>query len=355
MTDIISPFMFNKEYFETNYSEPNKISPINTAAAFASTIASATAFPSNVPSFVFPPVSVSIPQPDTNTNTNTTATATTNATSIPRLDIPSSSVKMPEFHCENKAHDSLFVCFYVLYKKDAMLYYRDARRWEILERQYKIQFAETLREPKNSEKLMHLFPKKGISKGGSGSQIGKIDDELINECRKTISIKTFISLCCMQNINVVLADHDTKTMCILTTTNDNDNHVPTTIIHISNEKASIAWNTDAEYLKQQTQDYSFVSPSATSFTQHLMETTKGNGKSKDKHNATEKTQALNITGLLKGVNAYKMEQLQSMCEEYNINHTQIKGTGKGGKIIKADLYNSIQTHLHENTIPPTKF
>lgn len=339
MSDIISPFMFNKEYFETNYGEPNKFSSTNQKRNYTATVSasSPSSLCCNVPSFVFPPVSVSIPQPDANANAN--------ITSIPHLDIPSSVSKMPEFHCENKAHDSLFVCFYVLYKKDAMLYYRDTRRWEILERQYKIQFAEILREPKNSEKLTHLFPKRG----NNSSQIGKIDDELINERCKTISIKTFISLCCIHNINVVLIDHDTKAMCILTSTTDNDNHVPTTIIHITNEKASITWNTDADYLKQQTQDYSFVSPSATSFTQHLMEPSKSKGKGKGKNTATEKTQTLTITGLLKSINAYKMEQLQSMCEEYNINHSQIKGTGKGGKIIKADLYNSIQTHLDKIT------
>ena len=36
-------------------------------------------------------------------------------------------------------------------------------------------------------------------------------DELTNETHKTISIKTFVSLCCIFNIPIILVDDDVKT------------------------------------------------------------------------------------------------------------------------------------------------
>jgi hypothetical protein len=232
------------------------------------------------------------------------------------------------FHCGNKTHDSLFVCFYVLKNNDAMRYHRDARRWPMLERQHKIEAAAALRDPENMQRLVQLFPKKGATK------VGQIDDDLTNPKNPTISIKTFISLCCICCINIVLVDDDLRTMCVLQSDSTFNNSFPKHSVHIRGGNCCIMWDNDLDILKQRTEGYATVFPADVTFALQLCE--------KNVSYPRPKAAAIgNNNNELKTVGAYKVEELQTMCIARDICCAKIAGTGKGNKILKIDLYNSI--------------
>ena len=303
MVEIL-PFTFTASYFTQNYTAAvPSLMPQHSSKIISSSI-------------VFPPVSLAVP------------TTVERPIAIPVVPVVPAKPAQKMFHCGNKTHDSLFVCFYVLKNNDAMLYHRDARRWSILERQHKIEVAATLRDRNNVLRLTDLFPKKGATK------IGQIDDELTNQNNPTISIKTFISLCCIYQISIVLIDDDLRTMCILAL----DQSFPKHSVHIRCSNSCIMWDNDLDVLKQRTTGYATVSPTDVTFAFQLCENIVTYPKTK-----TIKTTTVNIgnDNELKAAGAYKLEELQAICIARDICCAKITGTGRGNKILKIDLYNSI--------------
>ena len=155
--------------------------------------------------------------------------------------------------------------------------------------------------------------------------MGKIDDELTNETHKTISIKTFVSLCCIFNIPIILVDDDVKTMCLVG--NDAQNSV-----HIREGNSCIMWNNDLNDIQNKLNGYQNIMPDETTFTLQLLFPTK---------NKTTPTPITMTQSTIKPISSYKLEELQTMCIARNISYTDIRGTGKGNKILKKDLYDSI--------------
>ena len=75
-----------------------------------------------------------------------------------------------------------------------------------------------------------------------------------------------------------------------------------------------------------------IMPDETTFTLQLLLPTK---------NKTTPTPITMTQSTIKPISSYKLEELQTMCIARNISYTDIRGTGKGNKILKKDLYDSI--------------
>jgi hypothetical protein len=122
-------------------------------------------------------------------------------------------------------------------------------------------------------------------------------------------------------------------MCILVNDNESDIY-PKHSVHIRTNNSCIMWNNDLDVLKQRTEGYETISPADTTFDVQLCILTSKKAKSRAKSDVTTDKN-------LKAITAYKTEELQAMCIARDICCGKIAGTGKGNKILKIDLYNSI--------------
>ena len=315
----IVPFMFNLEYFTAT---PSPKSTINIKKPI-----------------IFPPVSISVPLltitvPPEESKSDGCLTVPCNTPVNSEHSPPPPISKQQMFHCGNKTHDSLFVCFHVLQNKNAMAYHRESRKWNVLERQYKIKLAETLRDDANNRHLAELFPGRNTSYA-SPAQIGKIDDELTNELHPMISVKTFVALCWMRRISVVLIDDDLRTMCVV----QNSEAYPNDSVHIRQGQSCIMWNNDLDMLQKKVEGYQNIMPHEVGFVLQLILPPPPSQTKKQKITATKEKDDKKSS--MKSMSSYKLEELQALCIALNISYTDIQGTGKGNKILKKDLYEHI--------------
>jgi len=315
------PFMFTSEYFidKKTLDEPS-INNLNATSPI-----------------VFPPVSMHVP-------------IFVSSTAVKRCENISNT-----FHCGNKNHDSLFVCFYVLKNKDAMLYHRNAQKWNVLERQHKIEFAARLRDDKHLRTLSELFPRRN-SQYASPGQIDKIDDELSNDEHPCIGAKTFITLCWMYCIPIILINDDMRTMCVIQNNvhelkapvleNASLNYPKHSVTTIQGN-SYIMWNHNLDVLQQKLTGYINIMPHEVPFASQLMvPIIKKNKTNLSDNNAIQKDENKNkIKNKIKSMGAYKMEELQALCIAWNISYTDISGSGKANKILKKDLYDAVVSKL----------
>jgi len=140
----------------------------------------------------------------TNTNTNTNKV----------------KEKVPEFFFPNNV-DSLFWCFYIM--KNGVEAYKTLENINniniILEKKMKIDYIELLRKNKQIIKSAKIAP------------LTYIENQLLNE--QKIDIKTFLSLCVVENLNVLYLHKKTYFLLDLNTANtDEDSEVDANkIIH----------------------------------------------------------------------------------------------------------------------------
>ena len=323
----IVPFMFTLEYFTTS-QQPI----ITTTIPPPSTI--------NIKKrIIFPPVSISVPRltitvpfEESKSDGCSTVPYNTPVNSPPPMSI------QQMFHCGNKTHDSLFVCFHVLQNKNAMVYHRESRKWKVLERQYKIKQAAALRDDANNRRLAELFPGRNASYA-SPAQIGKIDDELTNELHPIISVKTFIALCWINRISVILIDDDLRTMCVV----QNSDTYPKNSVHTRQGQSCILWNNNLDILQKKVEGYQNIMPHEVGFVlQLILPQLSQTKKQKTTTNTnTKKNTKDDKKSSIKSMSSYKLEELQALCIALNISYTNIQGTGKGNKILKKDLYDII--------------
>lgn len=311
MIHLPLPFEFSSEYF----LQPNAQNPGQSRFEQDND--------NNTLPIVFPPRSINIP----------IATNVTETTIVKQ---------QPMFHCGNKQHDSLFVCFYVL-KYNAMEYHKNTRQWSILERQHKINFVEKLRNENTRKILTDVF---------SNTQLGKMDDELANTQHPTISVKTFVALCFTFKISVILVDDDLQTMTVI---HPSDTDFPTHAVHIKTEAQNapnyrnapnyyIMWN---ECKNTQFDGYTYVNPRNLGFTSQLVDLVEEKEREKKvvKNKKTKSdVDSDSITGL-KAISNYRIEELYAMCITYKIDISVIPCTGKGNKLLKKDLYDYISAYV----------
>jgi hypothetical protein len=106
--------------------------------------------------------------------------------------------------------DTLFWCFYILKNGDSK-YETLYNRNDIVERQMKIEYVETIRKNKQTVKTYKF------------DTISNIENNLANE--KSLNVKTFLTLCAIENMNVLFINNKTILFEIFLTIN---------IFHIQN-------------------------------------------------------------------------------------------------------------------------
>ena len=186
-----------------------------------------------------------------------------------------------------KQKDSLFWCFYILKYGYSKYEFEIRNQYFTVEKSEKYKYIELFRQP-NNKALLKLHKIKPFL---------QIEDELANQ--PYISIKTFLALCIIENINIMLIDKRKiyEKICI-----DIDENHPINIIHHDLSKQlyyielDINDNIIEEYKKKY---YILTSPDAT----------------------------------LKNINSYKIQELIDFCQLLKIDITNEK------KLLKKDLYN----------------
>lgn len=115
-----------------------------------------------------------------------------------------------------KEKDSLFWCFYILKNGDAkyeIMYNKN----EIVARQIKIEYIEKIRKDKQTVKTYKF------------DSICNIENNLVND--KSLNIKTFLTLCAIENINVLIVNdktyyelrmNDSVNVCVIYNLNNKD-------------------------------------------------------------------------------------------------------------------------------------
>jgi len=187
--------------------------------------------------------------------------------------------------------DSLFWCFYILKFGDAK-YQTLYNRNEIISRQIKIEYIEKIRKEKHLVKIYKF------------DTISNIENNLAND--KFMNIKTFLTLCIIENINILFINNKTYYDSII---NDSNNLF---IIYCLNDKEN------GNYEKK----YGFeinVNDTADNLKLSLYKID-------------------NINKPVKTMSAYKVSELIEICEKLAIN---IVNSETGKTKPKKDLYESI--------------
>jgi hypothetical protein len=184
-----------------------------------------------------------------------------------------------------KQKDSLFWCFYILKNGYSNYEMEINNQYFVVEKSEKFKYIDTLRKNKELIKLHKIRP------------FSDLEDELANKER--ISLKTFMALCIVENLNILLIDgRKTFELECADITEQNPVH----IIHRNSKtnEHSIELNVTDELLKQYRETY------------YKMES---------------------IDAKIKSIGTYKVDELLEMCKKLNIelNHEQ-------NKMKKADIY-----------------
>lgn len=181
--------------------------------------------------------------------------------------------------------DSLFWCFYIMH--NGFTKYEIEPASFIKEKEHKIKYVEYLRQHKDALKEHKIKP------------ITIIEDELTNN--ESIGLKTFIALCILENLNIMVVNKNTffELKC-------NPESKETHVLH---KQAFNRFKIEPNVVDETLQSY-----------------------------RTTLFQILNIEKPLLSVSSYKLGELQDFCKRLKIV-TELKK--------KQDLYNLLDEHLNK--------
>ena len=209
--------------------------------------------------------------------------STKNIEHINKEHINKSVIKKRETMYKPKQKDSLFWCFYIL--KNGFFNYEMEinNQYFVVEKKEKFKYIEVLRKNKDILKIHKIKP------------LTELEDDLANKDK--ISIKTFISLCIFENINILLVNNR-KIYELLCTDIDEKN--PIHIVHRNNKtyEHSIELDTTDEIIQKYRDTYYKMNNFETS---------------------------------LKSMASYKLEELIELCKKLNINIEECKDCEKDCK------------------------
>lgn len=228
---------------------------------------------------------------NTNNNNNTKNNNNTNNTKNIKHDKKKDSLYYP------KDHDVLYWIFYIM-KKGIMDYEYNKNRRFLIEKEDKIKYIENIKEHKEIIKRQKLM------------SLSDFENNLIVD--KKININTFLNLCAIEKINVLIVKN--KIFYELLCTDDN--------------KVFIIRNTKNNH-------------NSSSYEKFGFETCEKNDE-KWKNIYSYYFQTNNIMCPIKSISYYKLDDLINMCEIFGLDVT-INGTSKKKK--KCDLYEQIIQHL----------
>lgn len=185
--------------------------------------------------------------------------------------------------------DSLFWCFYILKYGFSNYEMEITGQYFSVEKTEKFKYIELLRKNKHLLKVHKVKP------------FTEIEDDLANQSR--ISIKTFFSLCIIENMNVLLVDNRKiyEVLCC-----DIDDTHPLHIIHRNNKtyEHSIEFDLSGDSIQKYRDTYYKVN---------------------------------NFDDVLKAMSSYKSDELLELCSKLKINIDTINTTNKK-KPTKKDIY-----------------
>lgn len=190
-----------------------------------------------------------------------------------------------------KQKDSLFWCFYILKYGFSNYEMEINNQYFIVEKNEKFKYIGLLRKNKDILKIHKIKP------------LTELEDDLANKDK--ISIKTFFSLCILENINVLLVNK--RKVYELLCTDVNEKH-PVNVIHRNNENYEhlIELDVTDEIIKKYREKYY-------------------------KMNSFDAT--------LKSMGSYKLEELIDLCKKLDINIDECNKNKEGNKkITKKDIY-----------------
>jgi hypothetical protein len=181
--------------------------------------------------------------------------------------------------------DSLFWCFYIMH--NGFTKYEIEPASFIKEKEHKIKYVEYLRQHKDALKEHKIKP------------ITVIEDELTNN--ESIGLKTFIALCILENLNIMVVNKNTffELKC-------NPESKETHVVH---KQGFNRFRIELNVVDETLQTY-----------------------------RTALFQILNIEKPLLSVSSYKLGELQDFCKRLKIV-TELKK--------KQDLYNLLDEHLNK--------
>jgi hypothetical protein len=188
-----------------------------------------------------------------------------------------------------KQKDSLFWCFYIL--KNGFFNYEMEinNQYFVVEKNEKFKYIELFRKNKDILKIHKIKP------------LTELEDDLANKDK--ISIKTFVALCVVENINILLVNNRKIYELLF------DEKHQINVVHRNNKtyEHSIELDTTNEIIQKYRDTY---------YTMSNFETT------------------------LKSMGSYKLDELIELCKKLNINIDFEKDEQKGRqKMTKKDIYN----------------
>ena len=155
----------------------------------------------------------------------------------------------------------------------------------VIEKKEKFKYIELLRQKKELLKIHKIKP------------LSHLEDELANGI--TISVKTFFSLCILENINVLLVDKHKVYELLMNDTNKLN------IVHRNENENFIELEPTEEIVKKYREKYYKINSFETK---------------------------------LKSMSSYKLGELKELCNKLNINIEEHKNKQKNNKITKKDIY-----------------
>ena len=199
-----------------------------------------------------------------------------------------SSTKKPALYIPNQ-QDTLFWCFYII-KYGDIKYETMNNKNSLVAKQIKIDFVESIRKNKDIVK-MHKF-----------DTITNLESNLAND--NNLNPKTFLTLCAIENINIIYVSKKTYYELFVNDSN---------IVYIVHELPS-----QSKYYNK----YGFEMACVDSLN----------------HIKTTYYQISNVDKPIKSASAYKVQDLINICSKFGIETTN-KDTGKNKT--KNDLYEAI--------------
>ena len=184
-----------------------------------------------------------------------------------------------------KQKDSLFWCFYILKNGFSKYEIEANNQYFVIEKKEKFKYIELLRQKKELLKIHKIKP------------LSHLEDELANGI--TISVKTFFSLCILENINVLLVDKHKVYELLMNDTNKLN------IVHRNENENFIELEPTEEIVKKYREKYYKINSFETK---------------------------------LKSMSSYKLGELKELCNKLNINIEEHKNKQKNNKITKKDIY-----------------
>jgi hypothetical protein len=204
----------------------------------------------------------------------------------PRINIEKNIIK--ETIYKPKQKDSLFWCFYILKNGYSNYEMEINNQYFVIEKNEKFKYIEMIRNNKDILKLHKIKP------------FTELEDDLAN--KEKISVKTFVALCILENINILLVD---KRKIFELTCVDINEETPVHIVH------------------RNSQTY-----------EHHIELNITNNILQNYRDKYYKMSSFDTT--LKSIGTYKLDELLDLCNKLDINISKNETDKK--KRTKKEIY-----------------